>query len=356
MSLAEPRRSLRVAVAVACAVLAVLTATGRVRAEILVSLQYESKAELEHARRVASELASEGYTVEIGTIPELSPCDPNGPRLITISRDTKAWIRLAADPADADKVVAFICYLGAQPLLQQAAPSAPRGEGDQLALAAAEALNGLRVRLPPIQNEPERAPHPVAKTPLEDEPRSPPVSQPDPVSNSLVSNSLVLGTSLVRNFPDFPATPGIAGRGTLGVVPGLGVVIAVFVPTMSGELASEAMTAKIRTSWVRAGPRLNWTLGEFEISGALLAGPALTWATAVAAPPRAGAADIATGAIVTLGAFLQYPTSNPIFGSASLSASALLPGARVNLGEGSTVPRGYWPVDASIGLGVRWGE
>jgi hypothetical protein len=349
MPLAEPRRSLRVAVA--CAVLAVLTATGRVRAEILVSLQYESKAELEHARRVASELASEGYTVEIGTIPELSPCDPNGPRLITISRGTKAWIRLAADPTDADKVVAFICYLGAQPLLQQAAPSAPRAEGEQLALAAAEALNGLRVRLPPIQNEPERAPRPAPKTPPKDEPRSAPVSQPDPVSNSLM-----LGASLVRNFPDVPTTPGITGRGTLGVVPVLGIVIEAFVPTTSGELASEAMTAKIRTSWVRAGPRLNWRLGDFEISGAVLAGPALTWVTAVAAPPRAGAADIATGAIVTLGASVQYPTSTPIFGSASLSASALLPGARVNLGEGAAVPRGYWPVDASIGVGARWGE
>src|SRR5688572_911719 len=74
LSMAEPRRSLRVAVV--CAVLAVLGATGRVRAEILVSLQYESKAELEHARRVASELASEGYTVETGSIPELSACNP----------------------------------------------------------------------------------------------------------------------------------------------------------------------------------------------------------------------------------------------------------------------------------------
>jgi hypothetical protein len=349
MQMAEPRRSLRVAVV--CAVLAVLGATGRVRAEILVSLQYESKAELEHARRVASELASEGYTVETGSIPELSPCDPNGPKLITISRGTKAWIRLAADPTDPDKVVAFICYLGAQPLLQQAAPSAPRSEGEQLALAAAEALNGLRVRLPPLQNEPERAARPVDKKPIEDEPRPAPAPRSRPVSNGLV-----LGTGLVRNFPDFPTTPGITGRGTLGVVPSVGLVIEVFVPTTSGELASEAMTARIRTSWIRVGPRLNWTLGDFELSGAVLAGPALTWATAVAAPPRAGTADLATGAIVTLGASLQYPTSSAIFGSASLSGSALLPGARVNLGDDSPAPRGYWPVDASIGLGVRWGE
>ncbi len=74
-------------------------------------------------------------------------------------------------------------------------------------------------------------------------------------------------------------------------------------------------------------------------SGAVLAGPALTWATAVAAPPRAGAADIATGAILTLGAFLQYPTTTAIFGSASLSGSALLPGARVNLGRRARAAR-----------------
>ena len=350
--MAEPRRSLRVAVV--CAGLAVLGATGRARAEILVSLQYESKAELEHARRVASELASEGYTVETGSIPELSPCDPNGPKLITTSRGTKVWIRLAADPTDPDKVVAFICYLGAQPLLQQAAPSAPRSEGEQLALAAAEALNGLRVRLPPLQSESERVlPRPVDKKPIENEPRPAPV--PVPRSHP-VSNGLVLGTGLVRNFPDFPTTPGITGRGTLGVVSSVGLVIEAFVPIMSGELASEAMTAKIRTSWLRVGPRLNWRLGDFELSGAVLAGPALTWATAVAAPPRAGTTDLATGAIVTLGAFLEYPAATAVFGSASVSGSALLPGARVNLGEGAPAPRGYWPVDASIGFGVRWGE
>jgi hypothetical protein len=347
--MADSRRS--VLVAAAGLVLALLTSAGRARAEVSVSLQYGSEAELEHARRVASELTSEGYAVEIGGAPELSPCDPNGPRLVTISRGTKAWIRLAVDPADADRVVAFICYLGVQPLLQQAVPSAPRAESDRLALAAAEALNGLRARLPPLQGQSELIPR-SGETPavtVAQRPRSePPPPKP-------AANSLVLATSLVRNFPDFPLTPGIAGRGTLGIIPSLGLVIDAFVPTTGAELASQVVTAKLRSSWLRIGPCLGWVLGDFEISAAALAGPAFTWATAVAVPPREGTADVATSAILTLGAFLQYPSTTPIFGSASASASVLLPAPRVNLGDGAPAPRGYWPVDASIGLGVRWG-
>jgi hypothetical protein len=346
--MADWRRSLRVAAAGMA--LALLTA-GRARAEVSVSLQYGSEAELEHARRVASELMSEGYAVEIGGAPELSPCDPNGPRFVTISRGTKAWIRLAVDPADADRVVAFICYLGVQPLLQQAVPSAPRAESDRLALAAAEALNGLRARLPPLQDQAELTPRPAEKSVVSVEQR--PRAEPPPPKPA--ANSLVLATSLVRNFPDFPMTPGITGRGTLGILPSLGLVIEAFVPTTGGELASQVVTAKLRTSWLRMGPRLGWVLGDFELSAAALAGPAFTWATAVAAPPREGTADVATGAILTLGAFLQYPSTTAIFGSASASASVLLPAPRVNLGDEAPAPRGYWPVDASIGLGVRWG-
>jgi len=343
--MSEPCRPLRVALV--CAALA-LTWAPSLRAEVVVSLQYESKAELELARRVASELASEGYTVETGTVSELSPCDPTGPKLVTTSRGTKAWVRLATDPADADKVVAFICYLGAQPLLQQAAPSAPRAESDQLALAAAEALNGLRVRLPPLENEPERAP------------RSAPQAEPPPPalpsSRERVPNSLLLGASLVRNFPDFPVTPGIAARAALGVVPALSLAVDVFVPTTGAELSSQAVTADVRTAWIRLGPSLDWSLGDFELSLAALAGPALTWATAEASLPRAGTTDIAHSAILSVGTSVQYPRTSALFGSVALSGSALLPGARVNLGDGGSAPQGSWLIDASVGVGVRWGE
>jgi hypothetical protein len=343
-----PRRSLLHA-AVA---LSLLGWTGDALADVSVSLRYESAAELEHARRIASELASEGYAVDLGDTPEPSPCDQNAQRLASTPGDAKAWIRLAPDPADAERVVAFICFLGAQPLLQQAVPSAPRSNGEQLALAAAEALNGLRVRLPPVQNEPRR---PAAREPSTRAPLTPIARhEPVPVPKRLV-DSLVLGPGIVRSFPDFPTTLGVSARGTLGIVPSLGLVIDVFVPATTGELASDAVTAQLRTAWVRVGPRLGWELGDFELSVAALAGPAFTWATAVAAPPRQGTADVSAGAILTLGAFLQYPAHSALFGAASVSGSALLPAPRVELADEGSAPRGYFPLDASLGLGVRWG-
>ena len=347
--MADLRHSLRVAIVIV--VTALLTSPGRARTEeVSVSLHYASEAELEHARRVASELASEGYAVEISSTPVRSPCDADASSLVTPFKGTKAWIRLAADPANADRVVAFICYLGAQPLLQHAVPSAPRAEDGTLALAAAEALNGLRARLPALRNEPEIAAQPSERRPAPVEP-SPSAGAP----RRSAENSLVIGTGVVRHLPDFPTTLGITARGTLGVIPSLALVIDVLAPTAGGELASEAVTARIRTGWVRLGPRVAWVLGDFELSAAALAGPAFTWATAVASSPRVGTADIAPGAILTLGAFLQYPAATAVFGCVSASGSLLLPAPRINLGEAGTAARGYWPVDASIGLGLRWG-
>jgi hypothetical protein len=347
--MAEPRRSLRVAVA--STFLALATSTGHARADIVVSIHYESEEELEHARRVASELASEGYTVEVGNFHELTPCEPNGPAPGSVPPGTKAWIRLGPDPLDPGQVVAFVCYLGMQPLLQQAAPSAPRAESEKLALAAAEALNGLRARLPPLPSRPEP---PTAR--VEPTRSEPPPPDHAAARRAAVANSIAFGASVVRNLPDFETTLGATGRGTLGVTPWLGFVLEAFVPATSGEVESEQVSAKLRTAWIRGGPRLGGVLGDFGLSGVVLAGPALTWATAEATPPRTGTADVAAGAIVTVGVTLEYPTHAGIFGFASASGSALIPGARVKLGEGVAEARGYFPIDSAVGLGVRWGE
>jgi hypothetical protein len=336
-------------VAVLAPFLALLFSTGRARADAGVSIHYESSVELDLARRVASELTSEGYVVEISPVAEPSPCDLDGPKLLTVPRGTKTWIRLAADPSNGDVIVATICYLGAQPFLQQAAPSAPRAEGHQLALATAEAVNGLRAKLPPLEADAQQRP-PREENPDERE-------EPPPVAPNAerLTNSIVLGTTVVWNLPDFPAAPGVTARATLGLVPSLGIAIDAFVPTTGRELASETVTATIRTSWVRAGPRFGGALGDFDVSGAALAGPALSWATAVASPPRAGTADVTPGAMLTLSALVEYPRRSVIFACVSASASALVPGVEVNLGDGTTAPRGSWPLEGSIGFGARWG-
>ncbi len=327
---------------------ALFFAAGVARAQSGVSIQYEADDQLELARRVASELAIEGYAVDVSTTSEPSPCDPNRSKLVSVPRGTKAWIRLAADPANADTIVASICYLGAQPFLQQASPSAPRAEGQKLALATAEALNGLRSRLPPIESGPDRAAPPAEAPPLPREP-SPSVA-PGP---GLV-NSVVLGAALVWNLPEFPAAPGVTGRATLGLTDSVGFVLDALVPVTGRELASHEVVAKVRTAWLRAGPRVRSAFGDFDFSAAALAGPALTWASASAFAPRVGTTDVTTGAVLTVSAFVEYPRRAPVFASASAAASALLPGVRVNLGEEARAPRGFWPLDASIGFGARW--
>jgi hypothetical protein len=335
-------------VALAAKFLALLSTTSPLLAEVTVSIQYGSEERLELAQRVASELSAEGYAVEIHSEPVASPCDPNGSRLAGVTPGTKAWIRLSASPSGDDAVVASICYLGALPFLQQASPSAPRSDPRRLALATAEALNGLRSKLPPLVGDPDGA----AK---HEDPPNEPRRRRDTFSSDRLTNSVVFGTALVSNLPDFPVAPGVEARATLGLAPSLGIAIDAFFPTSGRELSSSEVTATLRTTWLRAGPRLRWLLGDFDFSGAVLAGPAVTWATAVARAPRVGSADVSTGAILSLAAFVEYPRKTAVFACASTSASTLLPGARVNLGNGQASPRGSFPIEASIGFGVRWG-
>jgi hypothetical protein len=212
-------------------------------------------------------------------------------------------------------------------------------------------VNGLRSKLPPLAGDPKH------EAPVESERRSarePPTrrsSPPEPVVNSVL-----FGIAAVTSLPDFPTLPGAVGRATLGVVPSVGIEVDSFFPMAGRELVSSEMTATVRTTWIRLGPRFGGEVGDFHLSGAALAGPAVTWATAVAAQPRVGGADVTTGAILSLAALVEYPHKGPVFASGSASVSALVPGVRVSLGESAPAPRGSWPLEVSIGFGARWGD
>jgi hypothetical protein len=326
--------------------LAVLGLAAPAHAEVGVFIQVDSEDDFDVAQRIASELASEGYVTDIRASTEPSPCDPEGARLVSVTHETKAWIRLSAQPPGSDTIVASICYLGALPFLQQASPSAPRADPRQLALATAEALNGLRSKLPPLVADPEHSARPSAPT----QPAEPPPAAPPGIVNSAV-----VGTALVLNLPDFPLAPGVAARATLGVTSSVGITLDGFFPTSGREISSDEVTATLRSTYLRVGPRLDAPAGDFELSAAALAGPAVTWASAVAEAPHVGTADVSIGAILSLAAFVEYPRTTPVFACASVSASALLPGAKVDLADGDP-PRGSFPVEASIGFGGRWGD
>src|SRR6187399_3330049 len=83
-------------------------------AEVRVSIQYDSEQRVELARRVVSELESEGYAVEMSAQAVSSPCETRGGEPI-LSGETRAWIRLGAAPDGSDNTVVAICYLGSLP-------------------------------------------------------------------------------------------------------------------------------------------------------------------------------------------------------------------------------------------------
>src|SRR5512134_239393 len=62
------------------ALLAGVCLTGRARAEVEVSIQVDSEERLELARRLVSELESEGYRAQITDDVGASPCEEGGTR------------------------------------------------------------------------------------------------------------------------------------------------------------------------------------------------------------------------------------------------------------------------------------
>jgi hypothetical protein len=324
----------------------------RAHAETRATIRYDSEEQLELARRLSSELASEGYAVELTSSSEPSPCETGEGDRVRNARPSSVWIRLQADPSTSDTVVATICYLGALPFLQQVTASGPRNDPVKLALSTAEALNGLRARVPPLEGAASSAqPNTAAPAAVPS-----PAPAPAPTETRADSRtSASLGPALLLNLPDFPAALGVEARATLDVASHVALTFDTFVPALGSELASESVTATARTTWLRAGPRWFWTQGELGLSTAVLVGPALTWASAVARAPRRGTADIEPGAVVSLVQYAEYPAHTPWFCSATLSGSALLPGARVRLWSDAPSPRGSFPIVASVGLGARFG-
>jgi hypothetical protein len=160
----------------------------------------------------------------------------------------------------------------------------------------------------------------------------------------------------MANAPDLPVASGAALDAMLGLVEGLGVHVNVLMPLRGVRVESPAVTATVRTAWVRVGPRLRFSPGELDLSAALLAGPAVTWATAVARAPRLGTAAASPGAVVSASVMLEYPRTGLLFARASASGSALLPGVRIELWSGEPRPRGAWPIEGTVGLGARWGR
>jgi len=332
------------------ALVAGLLAAPRALAADRVWIVYSETALQPVAERLASELGTDGYTVELGPRDEPSPCEkPLAPGGASEVSSEAAWVRLSPDPNDASAVVAAICVRSTVALLERVASRGERSEPERFALATAEALNGLRAKVPVMSSR--NAPDVAAPSP-ERASRSDGASRDTPSSGN---NQLALTQTALLDLAELPPLWGGALAAELAVSSNVRVAFDTFVPVSSVELANEDARVTLRAAWVRTGISWSWLAGDARVGAALLAGPALTWASAEARAPRVGAADAKLGALLTLATTLEYPSHSRVFLLAAFRASGLFPAVRVAVATDTSKALGPLVAESSLGVGVRFG-
>jgi hypothetical protein len=294
--------------------------------------------------RLVTELSTDGYPVRRAEPSERSPCDRlSEPRPAAGAKG--AWIVVARDASDPERVIASICFRSAVTVLQRVSAQGLRREPERFALTTAEALNGLSAAVPWVVPQPARP----AET-------SGPLIPPARRSARGASNALTLATAAVVDAAGVPPLWGLELASTARIHANLAWQLAAFVPVTSAEIENASVSLRARTSWLRLGPSLHAELGAARAQVSLLAGPALTWASADARSPRVGTTDVALSSLVTLGAALQYPRESWLFVQGAAHLSALLPAVRLALAEDTSHALGPLLFDASFGVGLRWGR
>lgn len=347
---AYPRSRSASSVAGWLALAGALIATPRAFAADRVRIAY-AEAELQPvAERIASELGTDGYAVELGANDEPSPCDkPLAAGTASDGAAEAAWVRLSLDPNDDGAVVASICVRSTVALLERVASRGERAEPERFALATAEALNGLRAKVPVLSSR--RAPDAATPTP-ERASRSEGVSHDAPGPGS---NQLSLTQTALLDLAELPPLWGGALAAELALNAGVRIAFDTFIPISSVELANQDARVTLRAAWVRTGVSLGWVAADARVGAALLAGPALTWASAEARAPRIGAADAKLGALLTLAATIEYPSRSRVFLLGAARASGLFPAVRVAVASDTSKALGPLLAEASLGVGVRFG-
>jgi hypothetical protein len=316
---------------------------------LLVRISSEPPETAEYERRLAAELVSEGYTVEVDDLQSPIPCDGDvGERSPELdSGSAQAWVHLKRAAPDLPDVMATICYRSGDAPFQRSLSLRPRPDPRELAVAAAEALNGLHAKVP---NAPEPAFDTFAETGL---------ALAAPAARVRTDDHRVfLGPAILRDVTGKASVFAVLAGAYLGIADHrFGILVDALWPVRGTELVGVEASAEPRLAWLRLGLRGTLRLKRWDVSGAVLAGPALIWARATTVrPPKIGAADVGASASFGVHASLAYRTSTPIFLYAATSMSTLLPRIEVDLGAGPPSRLGALVAVASVGLGARWGE
>jgi hypothetical protein len=291
-------------------------------------------------RRIFAELEQSGYVVAWAT-DGVSPCGA-GARAEE-ARPPGAWISVELDAAS-HQAVARVCFWRAGASPELASTAAPAADHRQLALATVEALNGLLAT--PLPSAPAPAPPVAAPVP-------PPVPVPVPLPEPAPAAWLV-HTSLAFDVFGGPPVIGAGVVFDVSLDSALSLELDSFVPLRASEVSGEQRELSLNVAWLRVGPRFSWQWAPVRLGVSLDAGAALLWAKARTTPPLVGTVDLAPAAIVSSGAWLEYPDESPLFFRIGGHVSRLLPSIELELGTGTALPFGEFLVDCGIGFGVRW--
>lgn len=304
---------------------------------VVLTLEGEEQREL--AERLAWELRSEGFEVELRA-PAPLPCDdPRGSRAAWPGR-TQIALRRTANRGDG--VLVVLCHESAAGDLRRASLEGALERPEDLAVSTAEALNGLRARLPPDT---------VRAAPA---PQMPRASAPEPRAAPPRRGQLWVGMTLASEVTELPAVEGVELGLGLDVVPRLALALETFWPVREAMLDAAGGTASLRLAWARLGPRARLRAGQFDLSAAFMLGPALAWTSGDVAAPRVGVTDVGAAAMLTLRGALEFPSTTPVYAFAAGGYSQLLPRFRIATDRGSAPELGQVLLEGSVGLGLRW--
>jgi hypothetical protein len=253
-------------------------------------------------------------------------------------------VSIAPDPADPAFALATVCSRGAS-----ATARAPRADPARFAVTAAEALNGLHAT--PISNasranasrsNPQRAATVAPGATNEDA-----LARRDPLALSLAE-------TLVLDPRGFPALWGTSLDAEWALASRIGLTLGVFVPISRAELSNAEADLHAGVAFARAGVAFRGALGDFGLSGSLVAGPAWIWVRADASAPRVGGRASTVSALASVGAELNYPDRGRVFALAGGRATLLLPAARFVLPSEPSPTLGPALIEASLGVGARF--
>lgn len=283
-------------------------------------------------QRISAELEQSGYDVVWAT-DSVSPCTAGA----RTQAPPGAWISVEPD-ASSNQTLATICFWkpGASP--ERASIAAPVADHRQLALATLEALNGLLAA-------------PIAHTTIPALP-SPALS---PARDATPAAALA-HTSLAFDVFGGPPVIGAGVALDVSLDPALSLELDSFVPLRASEERGQERELSLNVAWMRVGPRLSWQVAPVRLGVSFDVGAALLWARARTTPPLIGTVDVTPAAIVSGGAWLEYPAESAMFFRFGGRVSRLLPSVELELGTGAALPFGELLIDCGIGVGVRWGR